>query len=183
MAHDDDERMWQTLLREDPELAGVREVERARRIQHREPRFPLGSVVTATGISETTLRNWLTRGRLKLDADAARSGRASRLFSQRDAVLIAVLHSLGNVGLPITEAMPIADKLMPVVDNMATRLTSAAGEPVLYMWKDQDKWRSSNAYEAKMGLLANQAIPVAAITIRPMSILHQVLEGLSGKEG
>lgn len=140
--------------------------------------FPLRAVLSSTGMSEQTLRNWLTRGRLDLDADKARKEGGNREFSQRDICLIAVANGLANVGIPISEALPLAEKVMPMLDGQVLNITGQAGDPILIAWQHSGSWQFSIAYDTQAGLLSQERIPPVTLNIRPMAILKQTISRL-----
>ncbi|WP_191569052.1 MerR family transcriptional regulator [Paracoccus yeei] len=141
-------------------------------------RHPLRAVLHATGMSEQTLRNWLTRGRLDLDADRNRKGGGNRQFSQRDVCLIAVANGLANVGIPISEALPLAEAVMPGIDSQVLNITGQAGDPVLIAWQEAGNWQFSIAYDTQVGMLSQEGIPPVSLHVRPMAILQQTISRL-----
>jgi DNA-binding transcriptional MerR regulator len=158
----------------------ARELEAACLTRYREPSIPLRRVMEITFVPEATIRNWLTRNRIKLDADKSRIAGGHRLFSQRDTVLIAMLNSLSHAGMPVNEAMPVVDKyIMPGLDLISTKVSSFAGEPILYLWKKNGEWTRKRVLHTRMGDLGAEDVPPVAIMVRPVSILKYVSDALS----
>ena len=169
---------WDDLVANNPELATVREHHKEVERMWREPRRPLRDVLAASGIAEVTLRNWLTRNRLSLDADAARQGTKHRLFSDRDIVMIALGQSFAAVGMPITAMRSVIDRMMPMFDTLATNAMGLGGEPVLYLWKVGDDWSIAKTLDTKVGELGVDDVPLAAIALRPHHIFRRVFSRL-----
>lgn len=160
-------------------IAEGREAESERRAAFAEPRHPHGVVVAATGVKPATLRNWLTRKQLVLNADEGHAEEKWRLFSVRDMVQIAVLNALSCIGLSIKDAVAISDMVMPRIEGMAVKIGGFAGDPVLHFWKSGDDWRGGTAFDTSKGMLATDVLPPAAITLRPFGILAQVRDELA----
>lgn len=160
-------------------VADGRASESERRAAFIEPRHAYGAVVAATGVKPATLRNWLTRKQLVLNADEGHTEEKWRLFSVRDVVQIAVLNALSCIGLSIRDAVSISDMVMPRIEDMAVNIGGFAGDPVLHFWKIGDDWRGGTAFDTTKGMLATDALPPAAITLRPFDILAQVRDELA----
>src|SRR2546423_11594395 len=80
------------------------------------PRLPPNLLTNTLRIPRTTLTNWLTKGEFDLDADRNRQGRETRLFSARDAVLLAAAAEFVAVGVPLGFAKDTAHR---VADKVA----------------------------------------------------------------
>lgn len=155
-------------------VADGRELELDNRVNFNKPLYPFGAVVAVTGVKAATLRNWLTRKQLVLNANEDHDEEKWRLFSVRDTVQIAVLNSLSSLGLSIKDASTVADVLMPLIENMAVRIGGFAGDPVLHFWKQDGVWKYVAAFDTSKGVLSTEGLPPAALTLRPYAILTEV---------
>lgn len=163
-------------------LKELAEMEATNRAAFNKPLYPFGDVVAGTGVKPATLRNWLTRKQLVLNADEGHTDEKWRLFSARDMVQIAVLHSLSSLGLSVKDAVFIADAVMPRIENMAVKVGGFAGDPVLHFWKAEGAWCSGTAFDTSKGMLTADAIPPAALSLRPFAILSHVQSELKSAE-
>jgi DNA-binding transcriptional MerR regulator len=83
-------------------------------------------VAQAAGITEKTLRNWLDRNQVRLDAQRDRSGEKWRRFSVEDAVRIALIGKLSMFGIPIVQAASVIEDF---VGSQIVRATSTFNKP------------------------------------------------------
>lgn len=66
----------------------------------------------AAGVGPKTLRNWVDRGLINLDADANREGDGWRRFTLYDVLRLAVTRELVEFGVSVSESFRIADALL-----------------------------------------------------------------------
>lgn len=99
------------------QVVSLAKQETQRKLQRfNEPKHKLGAVVAVSQISKVTLRNWLTRGQLKLDAEDNHSKRGWRYFSERDAIYIALAARLSRMGVPVTHFDDIITPILKFIE-------------------------------------------------------------------
>ena len=86
--------------------------------RYKAPSMPLRRVIEITDVPEFTIRNWLSRGQLELTADKAREPGRTRMFSARDAVIIALAGRLTRHGISITNCIGLMADFVRDVDDM-----------------------------------------------------------------
>lgn len=163
-------------------LQGLQEIQAGRRASFNEPRYTYGEVVSVSGVKPATLRNWLTRKQIELNADEGHTDDKWRLFSQRDVVMIAFLHSLSHVGLSVADAAMISNLVMPLLEEDFVRNSGTAGEIVLHFWKVDGEWHFGRSFDTTRGNKASSKLPPTAITVRPSAIFQHVFDNLSDTE-
>lgn len=92
---------------------------RARRFV--EPRYPLKFLTERLGISGSTVRNWMTRDIVPLDADESREGRGWRQFSERDAIALSAAQDLSRLGVPTTAFQDAIGAVLKSADDWMSR--------------------------------------------------------------
>lgn len=163
-------------------LEELREIEAGLRASFNEPRYTFGEVVSVSGVKPATLRNWLTRKQIELNADEGHTDDKWRLFSQRDVVMIALLHSLSHVGLSVADAAMISNLVMPFLEDNYVKMTGTAGDLILHFWKVDGDWHFGRSFDTSKGSKAASKLPPTAITIRPSAIFQHVFDNLSDTE-
>jgi len=136
------------------------------------PRHPFADIPEATRAPESTLRPWLDRGLLVLDADAQRLQRqpgkrrgGPRRFSTLDVFKITVAHELVQQGITTSKGVAAAELLSAMLDNMAGRAFAfVPPEPVIL---------DLSGPKPRMLLQSDDALVI--VGIRWKAILNRVL--------
>lgn len=104
------------------------------------PRFPPKLLTNTLGIPRTTLTNWLTKGEFDLDADRNRQGRETRLFSARDAVLLAAAAEFVAVGVPLGFAKDTAHRVADKIAEWMRSVQMMAPGSELIIYRAANEW-------------------------------------------
>jgi hypothetical protein len=106
-------------------------------------RFPPKLLTNRLGIPRTTLTNWLSKGEFDLDADRNRQGRETRLFSARDAVLLAAAAEFVGIGVPLGFAKDTAQRVCDqIVEWMGSIQMMARGSSELVIYRAANEWHA-----------------------------------------
>lgn len=142
------------------------------------PKHKLSAIHEATGVSKLKLRNWLTRGQLSLQADESHQKQGWRLFSDRDAIYIALIARLSELGVPISDCLEIADPIMDFIESICTKMQGRGYLPVFVITNNNGwdldmrrRWLGEGAQE-------DDPLPAACIYIDPIEIMDSVMRGL-----
>lgn len=106
----------------------------------RAPTLPTRLLVDGLGIPRTTLQNWHARHLFRLDADTSRQGDAHRLFSARDAILLAAAAQVAAIGAPLTVTERAAHMVCDAVVSMIGRSLTPALRPQLVAFCRGGEW-------------------------------------------
>jgi hypothetical protein len=104
------------------------------------PRFPPKLLTSRIGIPQTTLTNWLSKGEFELDADRNRRGRETRLFSARDAVLLAAAAEFVAVGVPLGFAKDTAHRICDQIMHWMGSPQMMAPGSELIIYRAANEW-------------------------------------------
>jgi hypothetical protein len=108
----------------------------------RQPRFAPKVLLEVLEIPKTTITNWLTRESFDLDANKHRKGAGHRLYSARDAILIAATERLVAVGVEFNVAKDVAERICAqLVGTMGRPMAMANSGLHLFIFKYEGKWR------------------------------------------
>lgn len=139
--------------------------------------FPLRQAVAASKVPEPTLRNWLNRRQLPLNAQEDREEGSWRLFSERDIVTIALAGRLYRLGVPVSQIQKIVGPMVSSYEGALGRvMNSAAGFPMFLVSRpgDSEDWAVEPMRPAT-------DIPEAALLIDPWRIAQDALAPLGGR--
>ena len=142
------------------------------------PTHKLATILAVTTVNKLKLRNWLTRGQLNLHADAQHKKQGWRLFSTRDAIHIALVGKLSNLGVPISDINEIVDPILDVIEKLLSAPMGTGYLPVFVITNNNGwnldrrcKWIGNAPIE-------DDPLPSACIYIDPIEITHEVMTGL-----
>ncbi|RKE95938.1 hypothetical protein [Sulfitobacter guttiformis] len=144
------------------------------------PRFGFGKLVLLTNVKPATLRTWLTRKQLSLDADQNHSESKWRLFSYRDAVRIASLASISSdVRVSVTDATEILELLIrdieQILENNDPDDDRQTGDlECFFAWKEDEEWRAERGWNTRRGMMGPEFLPATALFFQPHMIFKQV---------
>ncbi|SFK37690.1 hypothetical protein SAMN04488518_104350 [Pseudovibrio ascidiaceicola] len=148
-------------------------------LRFNERRHKLAAVVEVSKISKITLRNWLTRGQLKLDAEDGHTKSGWRAFSERDTIHITLAAHLSRMGVPVTHFDDIITPILKFIEGLATRSHGFATEP-LFLITNENGW-DLQSYGG--GTLPKpDELPSVYMVVNPAKILNEVMTGLYGPQ-
>lgn len=137
-----------------------------------ERRFALGAITGVLGISEITVRNWLTRGQLQLSSNEGRGEGKHRRFSIRDAIVLMVAFQLSRLGVPPAHFAGIADEVADFASIYFGGRPGMMRQPMLTVFNDDGEWKSL------IQPATNLNIPPAAIVVDVERIIKNTLDRL-----
>ena len=107
------------------------------------PRIPTKVLIERLGIPRSSLTNWLTNKAFELDADKHRDGNRDRLFSARDAVVLATAAQTSAIGLPLATAKALADHLVDHIKELMGTLHGFAMKTkvLIYRRPGEPEWQ------------------------------------------
>jgi hypothetical protein len=161
----------------DSVLTAMEELRRPNLSAFHEPRFNLGAITGSLGIPEAKIRNWLTRDQLPLSAKDGHQKGKWRLFSNRDAIVIAVAHHLSLLGVPMA---PCTEVSVRVAEAAQMLFQGAMGLPknmVLIVFNDGE-WKIARAFDSGPFRISEMDIPPAAIVVNVHKVIMDTLRPL-----
>jgi hypothetical protein len=111
------------------------------------PQFPLRMITDNLGIPEVTVRNWLTRGQLDIQAQEGRTKGKWRLFSERDVIIIATAFQLSRMGIPVALLEETSGRVAELANAMLVKVTGMMRKPVLLLWNDGE-WHVTTSFDS-----------------------------------
>lgn len=142
-----------------------------------EPRFTLSAITEGLGVPDVTIRNWLTRGQLDLGAETARAKGKWRLFSLRDAVVIAVAFHLSRVGVPVAIFHEVAQKVARFGEMFFKGPVAMVRRPIVVLTNDGE-WQTYLHHDSGPFRLTDLDIPPAAVVLNVEAVLVRTLQAL-----
>jgi len=106
-------------------------------------RFPkLGAKILTRriGIPQSTLTNWLTRKVFKLDADNHRPTNEQRLYSARDALLLACASYFVASGTPLRVAKAFSERFIENLGHIFRPKSSVSLGPTVMIFPRGNEW-------------------------------------------
>lgn len=122
------------------------EYEAEKRRGYNEPRFALGVITGGLGISEMTVRNWLTRGQIMLSEEREKGEGKHRRFSIKDAIRIAAAYQLSMLGAPVSFRSDLAEKVAGYAESLFSRVQGTLRNPVILIFNDGD-WKFRHTFD------------------------------------
>jgi hypothetical protein len=167
-----------------------RELEEQRAAGLRVPKYGARILTGRLKIPQSTLTNWLTRKIFDLDADQHRTESEARLYSTRDAILLAYAVRLTSFGMSIPAAKAIAEGLTETVvprlfqiqnsasiDDTVMLIFSRGHEWVVALYSHEEDGKSIFSSSTGETIPADQ-IPDFHLTIEPRQFVLKVMETL-----
>jgi len=102
------------------------------------PQFSFREAALAAGVTPKTLRNWLDRGQILLDADAEREGDANRRYSLLDTMRIAFVSRLVGYCVSVRMASELIEE---TIVSLAKRLRAFKNPPLAALMASYDPAR------------------------------------------
>ncbi|TVM16687.1 hypothetical protein DPQ33_11905 [Oceanidesulfovibrio indonesiensis] len=127
-----------------------------------EPRFTFTEAALAAGVKPKTVRNWLDRGQIHLDAEEQREGEGWRRFSALDALRIAAVARLVERCIPVSKASRIVEvgiinrrcgHLLVYEKTPLKAVVAAFTNIVFCVCENGDDYFFSEAYGSKLDLI------------------------------
>lgn len=134
-----------------------RELEREQVAKLRVPKFAAKILTRRIGIRQSTLTNWLTRDVFDLDADRHRpTKKETRLYSARDALLLACASYFVASGTPLRTAKAFSERIIDDVGHLFRPKASIGGAGTLLVFPRGDEWIM--AFQSGAGNLAAEVL-------------------------
>jgi hypothetical protein len=160
----------------------------------RTPAYGAKILTGRLGIPQSMLTNWLTRKVFDLDADQHRTAAETRLYSARDAIMLAHAARLAAFGLPMSAAKPLAERFAGAVPAyFLPRASTFAGDEMRvfprgnewvvarYSHDDSKGKKTFNTETLSTGWaeeISEDQIPRHGLIIEPLRFTIEVLAAL-----
>lgn len=146
------------------------------------PRFTLGAITSGLGIPEVTIRNWLTRNQIAFDGATSREKGKWRLFSVRDAIVLAVCFRLSRLGVPVSVFSKVYEPAVGLAKAMLSGPLGMARNPVGVLWNDGE-WRLDKTFDSGPFSVTAPGAPAMAIIIDFEKIIVETMNALGMSAG
>ncbi len=157
------------------EMAGF---EAERKKSFNQPLFALGAITGGLGVSEMTVRNWLTRGQIVLSENREPGESKHRRFSKKDAIKIAAAYQLSSLGAPIQFRIDLAERVADYAEGLCTRIQGTPRNPVLLIFNDGE-WKCRHTYDdGPLRLTGNDGVPAVFTVLDVKKLIFDALRPL-----